>query len=96
LGKKKLIKISFKESLTHRLKQHKHCSYEECSEFLDEWKQAKLEWLQELGKINEDNPKAVRRVTRDSRHFWDKRWNMWKARLKNLKLTFRTGILDVF
>jgi len=40
--------------------------------FLDEKKQAKLERLQDLGTINADNPKTVRRETRDSRYFWDK------------------------
>jgi len=31
--------------------------YEGCSELLDEMKQATLEWLQDVGKINADNPK---------------------------------------
>lgn len=74
MEKKKHIKISFKENLTHyRLKQHKHWSYEKCSEFLDERKQTKLEWLQDLGKIDADNPKTVIRGTRDNRHFWEKK-----------------------
>jgi hypothetical protein len=45
-------KISIKESLTHyRLKQHKQWFYEECSEFVDERKQAKMEWLQGHTKL---------------------------------------------
>lgn len=86
LGGNKHIRISFKESLNHsRLKQHKRWSYEECSEFLDEKKQTKLKWLKDLGKISSDNPKTVRREARDSRHFWDKKMEHVKSKIKEFE-----------
>jgi hypothetical protein len=37
------------------LKKHKPWFDEGCSELLDQWKEAKLQWLQAPNKINEDN-----------------------------------------
>ena len=37
--------------------------YEECSEFLDERKRAILEWLQDPGTFNANNPKNMRSET---------------------------------
>jgi hypothetical protein len=46
------IKISAKESLDyHELKKHTPWFNEGCSELLDQRKQAKLQWLQDPGKI---------------------------------------------
>jgi hypothetical protein len=50
------IKISAKESLGYfELKKHKPWFYEECSELLDQRKQALLQWLQKPSDINGDN-----------------------------------------
>jgi hypothetical protein len=49
------------------LGKHKPWIDEECSKFLDQWKQAKLQWLQNLSDINVDNLNNVSRET--SRHF---------------------------
>lgn len=77
------IKISLKERVTlYKLKQHYRWFYEGCSELSVERKQAKLEWLQDLGKINADNPKNVRSKTTDSRHFWDKKMEHVKSKIK--------------
>jgi hypothetical protein len=50
------IKISSKESLGYyELKKHKPWFDEGCSKLLDQWKEAKLKWLQYLCEINGDN-----------------------------------------
>jgi hypothetical protein len=50
------IKISAEKSLgCYEFEEHKPWFDEGCSEFLDQRKQAKLEWLQEPSKINGDN-----------------------------------------
>jgi len=56
--------------------------YEGCSELLDERKQVTLEWLRDVDKINEDNPKKVRIETTDSTHFWDKGMEHVKSKIK--------------
>jgi predicted aldo/keto reductase-like oxidoreductase len=57
---KENIKTSAKDSLgLHELKQHKPWSDKECLGFLDQRKQAKMQWLQEPGQSN------VRRVATD-------------------------------
>jgi restriction endonuclease S subunit len=66
------IKISAKESLGYfELKKHKSWFYEECSNILDQRKQAKLQWLQDLSEINGDNLNNVRRDA--SRYFRNKK-----------------------
>jgi hypothetical protein len=49
------------------LKQHKTWFDEECLGFLDQRKQAKMQWLQDSNQINVDNLKNVRLEV--SRHF---------------------------
>jgi hypothetical protein len=50
------IKISAKERVGYfELTKHKPCLNEGCSKLLDQWKQAKLQWLQDPGEINWDN-----------------------------------------
>ena len=45
------IKISAKESLgLHELKHHKVWLYEECLHFLDQRKQAKMQWVRDPSK----------------------------------------------
>ena len=58
---KENIKTSAKESLRlHELKQHKPWFDEECQNFLDERKQAKLQWVQDPSQRNVDNLNNVR------------------------------------
>ena len=60
-------KTSAKESLgLHELKQHKPWFFEECLGFLDQGKQAQMQWLQDQSQINVDNLNNVRREA--SRH----------------------------
>jgi hypothetical protein len=50
------IKISAEENLGYyKLKQHKQCFEEICSALLDNKKQARAQWLQDLRQINGDN-----------------------------------------
>jgi hypothetical protein len=65
---KQSIKISAKESLgLYEWKLHKPWFDEECSKFLDQRKQAKLQWLQDSYQSNVDNLNDVRHEV--SRHF---------------------------
>ena len=74
---KENIKTSAKESLgLLELKQHKPWFDEECLHFLDERKQAKLQWVQDPSQRNVDNLNNVRLEA--SRHFRNKK----KAYLK--------------
>ena len=55
------IKISAKESLgVHEWKQHKPWFDEECLGFLDQRKQAKMQWVQDPSQSNVDNLNSVR------------------------------------
>jgi hypothetical protein len=66
------IKISAKESLGHyELKTHKPWFDKGCSKLLDQWKQAKLQWLQDPSEINGDNLNNERRES--SRYFRNKK-----------------------
>jgi hypothetical protein len=54
-------KMYAKESLGYyELKKHKPWSNEGCSKFLDQKKQATLQWLQDPSEINRDNLKNIR------------------------------------
>jgi hypothetical protein len=58
---KQIIKTSTKESLgLHKLKQHRLRFDEECLGFLDQRKQAKMQWLQNPNQSNVDNLNNVR------------------------------------
>ena len=77
---KENIKASAKESLgLHELKQHKPWFDEECLHFLDERKQAKLQWVQDPSQRNVDNLNNVRREA--SRHFRNKQRVFLKAKI---------------
>jgi hypothetical protein len=72
---KECNKISAKESLgLYEWKQHKPWYDEECSKFLDQRKQAKMQWLQNPNQSNVDYLKNVRREA--SRYFREKRRNI--------------------
>ena len=69
---KENIETSAKESLgLHEWKQHKPLFDTECLDFLDQRKQAKMQWIQEPSRSNVDNLNNVRRDA--SRHFRKKR-----------------------
>ena len=53
---KENIKIAAKETLgLYELKQHTPWFDEECLYFLDQWKQAKMQWLQDPNQSSVDN-----------------------------------------
>jgi hypothetical protein len=65
---KENIKTSAKESIgLCKLKQHKPWFDEECSRFLDQRKQVKMQWLQDPDQSNADNLNYVGREA--IRHF---------------------------
>jgi hypothetical protein len=85
---KESIKISAKESLgLYERKQHKTWFEEKCSEFLDQRKQAKMQWLHTPNQSNVDNLNNARREG-------TKRRNIRKLKLMNLKQTIRTRISE--
>ena len=68
---KENIQTSAKESLgLNGFKQHKLWFDEECLGFLDQRKQAKMQWIQDPRQSNVDNLNKVRREV--SRHFRNK------------------------
>ena len=69
---KENIKTSAKENLgLHELKQHKLWLDEECVGFLDERKQANIQWVQDPNQCNVDNVNNAR--CEASRHFKNKK-----------------------
>ena len=81
---KENIKTSAKESLgLHKWKQHKPCFDTECSDFLDQRKQAKMQWIQDPSRSNVDNLNNVRRNA--SRHFRNKKKAYLKAKIEELE-----------
>ena len=75
------IKTSAKESLgLHKLKQHKPWFDDECSGFLDQRKQAKVQWVQDPSQNNVDNLNVVRLEA--SRHFKNKEKEYPKAKIE--------------
>ena len=74
------IKTSAKESLgLHKLKQHKPWFDEECSVFLDQRKQAKMQWVQDPSQSNVDNQNVRLEA---SRHFKNKKKEYLKAKIE--------------
>jgi hypothetical protein len=64
--------MSAKGSLgQYKWKQHKSVFEEECSNFVQQRKQAKLQWLQNPKRSNADNLKNVR--NENIKHFVNKR-----------------------
>jgi hypothetical protein len=55
------IKTSAKDNLGYqKLKHNKPWFDDECSKLIDQWKQAKLQWLQNPSQINGDNLQNLR------------------------------------
>ena len=59
---KENIKPAKKSLGLHELKQHKPWFVEECLGFLDQRKQAKMQWMQDSSQSNVDNMKKVKLV----------------------------------
>ena len=78
------IKTSAKESLgLHELKQHKPWFDEECLGFLDQRKQATMQWVQDPSQSYVDN---LNNVSRDvSRHFRNKKKAYLRAKIEELE-----------
>ena len=84
---KENIKISAKDSLgLHKLKQHKPC-FDECLGFLDQWKQAKMQWIQDPSQSTVDNLNNIRCDA--SRHFRNKKKAYLKAKIVELETNRR-------
>jgi len=78
------IITSAKESLGLReLKQHEPCFDEECLGFLDQRKQAKMQWIHDPSQSSVDNLNNVRRDA--SRHFRNKKKAYLKAKIEELE-----------
>jgi hypothetical protein len=93
---KESIKISAKESLgLYERKQHTRWFYKECSKFLDQRKQAKIQWLQNPNQSNVDN---MNNVTREaSRHFRNKKKEYLKAKINELETNSKNmNIRDLY
>jgi hypothetical protein len=65
------------------LKQHKPWFDEECVGFLDQRKQAKMQWIQDPSQSNVENMNNVRRDA--SRHFRNKKNGYLKAEIYELE-----------
>ena len=73
------------------MKQHKPWFDEVCLSFVDQRKQAIMQWLQDPSQSKVDNLNNVRREA--SRHFRNKKkMHIRKLNLRNFKLTLRSKI----
>ena len=89
---KENIKTSAKESLgLHELKRHKPWVDEECLGFLDQRKQAKMQWMQDPSQRNVDNLSNVRRD--GSRHFRNIKKEYLQAKIQKLATKSKIKIL---
>ena len=81
---KKNIKTSAKKSLVlHELNRRKPSFDKECLVFLDQRKQAKIEWIIDPSQNKVDNLNNVRREA--SRHFRNKRKEYLEAKIDELE-----------
>jgi hypothetical protein len=86
-------RISVKEGLVlYERKQPKPWFDEECSKFLDQWNQTKMQWLQNPNLSNVENVNKVRREA--SRHFRNKRKECLKAKFNELQTKVTTIISE--
>jgi len=90
---KENIKTSAKESLgLYEFKQQKPWFDEECLRFLDERKQAKMQWLQDPNQSNVDNLNNVR--TEASRHFRNHKKEYLKAKIDELETNSKIKVIN--
>jgi len=83
-------KTSAKESLgLHEWKQHKPWFDKEYVDFLDQRKQAKMQWIQDPSRSNIDNLNNVRRNA--SRHFRNKKKVYLKAKIEELETNIKVN-----
>jgi hypothetical protein len=64
------------------LKQHKPWFDVECLGFLDQWKHAKMQWLQDPNQSTVDNLNNIEREA--SRHFTNKKKEYLKGKIYGL------------
>jgi len=87
---KENIKTTAKESLSlHEWKQHKPWFDKECVDFLDQRKQAKMQWIQDPSRSNVNNLNNVRRNA--SRHFRNKQKAYLKAKFEELETNIKVN-----
>ena len=93
---KENIKTSAKESLgVHEWKQHKPWFDVECLGFLDQRKQAKMQWVQDPSQSKVDNLNSVRREV--SRHFRNKKKAYLRANIEELETNSKIkNISDIY
>jgi hypothetical protein len=78
------IKTSAKDNLGyHRLEHNKPWFNDECSKLIDQWKQAKLQWLQNPSQINGDNLQNLRHEI--CRTFRNKKREYLKGKINELE-----------
>jgi len=78
------IQISAKESLgMHLWTQHKHWFDEACLGFLDQRKQAKMQWAQDPCQSNVDNLNSVKREV--NRNFRNKKKEYLRAKVEEIE-----------
>ena len=93
---KENIRTSAKDSLSlHELKQHKLWFDEECLGFLDQRKQAKIQWVQDPSHSIADNLKNV--IREASRHPRNKKKEYLKAKIEELSINSKIkNIRDLY
>ena len=93
---KENIKTSAKESVgLHKMKQHKPLCDEECLGFLDQKKQAKIQWVQDPSQCFVDNLNNVRYEA--SRHFRNGKKAYLKAKFEELETNSKMkNLWDLF
>jgi hypothetical protein len=92
---KENIKTSGKGSLDlHELKQHKPRFDEECSGFLDQGTQAKMQQVQDPSQNNVDNLNSVRLRREDSKHFSNKKEKYLKHEKEELEPNSKIKMLE--
>ena len=85
---------NIKESLgLHKLTQHKPRVDKECLGFLDQRKQAKMQWIHVPSLSNIHNLNIVRHDA--SRHFRNKKNDYLKAKIEELEITVRKKLLGI-
>ena len=79
----------------HEWKQHKPWFDEECLSFLDQRKQAKMQWVQDTCQNNVDNLNIVRREV--SRYFRNKKKEYLRAKIEELEANSKiNNIRDLY
>jgi hypothetical protein len=89
------VKNSAKGNLGyHGLKHNKSVFDNECSELVDQRKQAKLQWLQNPSQINGDNLQDLRRET--SRTFRNKKRGYLQGKINELETNNKNKKRDLY